>query len=373
MIKSNILIADDDKNIRELLKEILEKNYNIFEAVNGKDAIEQLMDGNNFALVLLDLMMPKFDGYEVAKQIIDNNIDIPFIFLTAKGESKFMVKGLELGADDYVIKPFTSKELELRIKRKLDMHNKIKFRNKIFQLINHNIKTPINGILGAIQLQDIYLNEIETDSYFIKVGNDSLLIQKEDFDMLMHKLRESNKIMNESLEYLIKISNDFTTMFNISKIPINKSSILLSELIYRSVSSAKPKKLICNISDPIPMVKVFVDIEKIQKVFYELFDNAVLHNSSSNPEINIMVDTKDDTVIISIKDNAKGIGRENFDDVFMEFWTGNEIINHTRGQGIGLWICKKYLNAHNGEIWIEQSEIAKGSEIRFTLPIHKDN
>ena len=87
--KPKILIADDDNDIRDLLKDILENDYHIIEAINGEDALNHIMD-ENLALVLLDIMMPKLDGYEVAQQIISNNIDVPFIFLSAKGETHFM-------------------------------------------------------------------------------------------------------------------------------------------------------------------------------------------------------------------------------------------------------------------------------------------
>ena len=113
--KAHILVVDDDNRIRELIKEYLSDNdFIVSTAVDGENAkikLEQI----KFDLVVLDVMMPGQSGFELTKEI-KKNIDMPVILLTAKGEAENRVKGLELGADDYLGKPFEPKELLLRIK-----------------------------------------------------------------------------------------------------------------------------------------------------------------------------------------------------------------------------------------------------------------
>lgn len=115
MATAKILIADDDKNICELLKMYLEKeDYEVVIAGNGEEAIAKF-DSENPDLILLDVMMPKLDGWQVCRELRKKS-ECPIIMITAKGETFDKVLGLELGADDYVVKPFEPKEIIARIK-----------------------------------------------------------------------------------------------------------------------------------------------------------------------------------------------------------------------------------------------------------------
>lgn len=118
MLEDSILIVDDEEHIRELIRYNLEKQgYKIFCAENGKEALETAKDKKP-TLILLDVMLPKMDGYDVCKEIRrDTSISTtPIIMITAKGEELDKVLGLELGADDYITKPFSIRELIARIK-----------------------------------------------------------------------------------------------------------------------------------------------------------------------------------------------------------------------------------------------------------------
>lgn len=115
MARQNILVIDDDKNIREVVKLYLKKEgYEVTEAGNGAIGLD-LFPGKPYDLVLLDIMMPVMDGMEVIKRIRAQS-NVPVIMLTAKGETFDKVLGLELGADDYIVKPFDPKELVARVK-----------------------------------------------------------------------------------------------------------------------------------------------------------------------------------------------------------------------------------------------------------------
>ena len=110
-----ILVADDDLNICELLRLYLEKEgFEVVMAHDGEEAVAKF-ESEKPSLILLDIMMPKLDGWQVCRQIRQKS-DCPIIMLTAKGETFDKVLGLELGADDYVVKPFDTKEIVARIK-----------------------------------------------------------------------------------------------------------------------------------------------------------------------------------------------------------------------------------------------------------------
>ena len=127
--KNHILIVDDDDRIRNLLKDYLsENNYVVSTAENAGQAKDQLKY-IKFDIIILDVMMPGQDGYELTKEV-KKQIKVPIILLTAKGEVESRIKGLELGADDYIGKPFEPKELLLRIKNIISKSSKIDFKSK---------------------------------------------------------------------------------------------------------------------------------------------------------------------------------------------------------------------------------------------------
>ena len=129
--KTHILVVDDDNRIRSLLKEYLnENNYIVSTSENSENAKVKL-EQFKFDLIVLDVMMPGQNGYDLTKEI-KKNINIPIILLTAKGEVENRIKGLELGADDYIGKPFEPKELLLRIKNIINKNNKIDLNTKYF-------------------------------------------------------------------------------------------------------------------------------------------------------------------------------------------------------------------------------------------------
>ena len=127
--QKHILVVDDDNRIRDLLKEYLnENNYTVSTSENAENAKIKLLYFK-FDLIILDVMMPGQNGYELTKEI-KRKTKVPIILLTAKGEVENRIKGLELGADDYLGKPFEPKELLLRIKNIINNNNKIDLNKK---------------------------------------------------------------------------------------------------------------------------------------------------------------------------------------------------------------------------------------------------
>jgi two-component system phosphate regulon response regulator OmpR len=153
--KVHILIVDDDDKIRELLKKYLKiNNFFVSTAIDAADAEEKLKI-IKFDLAIVDIMMPGKDGLQLTKEIRDT-IDLPIILLTAKGDSEDRIKGLEVGAEDYLPKPFEPKELLLRIK------NIIKRIKK-----NNSIITPIK--IGKVNI-NLKKMEIQKDKKIIKIN-----------------------------------------------------------------------------------------------------------------------------------------------------------------------------------------------------------
>ncbi len=364
--KTKILIADDDEEIRNLLGDILSVDYDIAEAKDGSTAINLIH--KSFDLILLDVMMPDINGFQVAKYMKEKDIDTPIIFLTAKTEATDRVQGMELGADDYVCKPFTIKELRLRIQKKLSSQLKITLRNKRFRLLYHNIVTPTGVIQGALQMQSVLLDDFYDTSLPSASDKESYIVSKKELDQFKKQLDETNSWIYESTDQLIKMSQNLSVLLSDDKINLKKTSVSLSSFLYDSVAQNQPDKLDCHISPTLPEVTVNIDKDILGTVLFEILDNAVLHNDNSRPSIHIDAYTKDQEVVISFRDNGRGIDPADYQNVFEEFWSVYEEINHTRGQGVGLWICKKYVTAHRGSIWVGDKP-DEGTTLCISLPL----
>ena len=154
---AHILVVDDDDGIRELLKKYLSENNFLITTANSAEDAKEKISIIKFDLIVLDIMMPGKSGLEFTSENKDN-INTPIILLTAKGESSERVEGLEVGADDYLPKPFEPKELVLRIKNIL---NKTKSKN-IKRIIEFdNIKIDLNKLLIIQNKKEFKINNTE--------------------------------------------------------------------------------------------------------------------------------------------------------------------------------------------------------------------
>ena len=208
--KRHILVVDDDNRIRDLLKEYLnENNYIISTSENAENAKMKLSQ-IKFDLIVLDVMMPGQDGYELTKEI-KKNIEVPIILLTAKGDVENRIKGLELGADDYISKPFEPKELLLRIKNITDKSKKIDLSAKHFignaQIDLNKMKINLNKKIKKINfsekkvLTEMLANPGKTYSRE-QIGKISGINQERSIDVMITRLRKKIEANPKNPKYL---------------------------------------------------------------------------------------------------------------------------------------------------------------------------
>ena len=208
--KHQILIVDDDDRIRNLLKDYLtENNYIVSTAENANQAKEK-MHYLKFDIIILDVMMPGQNGYELTGEI-KKKIKIPIILLTAKGEVENRIKGLELGADDYIGKPFEPKELLLRIKNIINKNSKIDLKsihnvgsaeidlNKMTINLNNKFK-KINNSEKKV-LIEMLANPGTTFSRE-EIGKISGINQERSIDVMITRLRQKLEVNPKNPKYL---------------------------------------------------------------------------------------------------------------------------------------------------------------------------
>ncbi len=208
--KNHILIVDDDDRIRNLLRDYLSENNYIVSTAENADQAKKRLHVLKFDIIILDVMMPGQDGYELTKEI-KKNIKVPIILLTAKGEVENRIKGLELGADDYLGKPFEPKELLLRIKNIIDKKSKIDLKSKHIvggaeidlnkMTINLNNKFKKINVSEKKVLIEMLVNPGTTYSRE-EIGKISGINQERSIDVMITRLRQKLEVDPKNPKYL---------------------------------------------------------------------------------------------------------------------------------------------------------------------------
>lgn len=180
-----VLIADDEAEIRELLRLYLEKEgYDIVEAVNGEEALRILQEDSGIGIVLLDIMMPKIDGFHVLKRIREER-NLPVVILSAKTEDSDKILGLDLGADDYIAKPFNPLEVVARVNSNL---------RRFYSLGSENIENEVK----ELQVQDLSLN---LDTCILKCGQQVIDLSSTEFRIIKLFMEHPGKIFTKQQIY----------------------------------------------------------------------------------------------------------------------------------------------------------------------------
>lgn len=172
-----VLLAEDDIDFANVLKQYLEiHNFNVHWAKNGEEALKAFQS-ETYSICIFDVMMPKMDGFTLAEKCININPEIPFLFLTARNQGQDKIKGLKLGADDYIVKPFDADELVLRL------------TNILKRTSNQVLKNPI---VKEIQIGK-YL--FETTRLELKLGNHSQQLTEKEAALITFLFQHRNQLL----------------------------------------------------------------------------------------------------------------------------------------------------------------------------------
>ena len=208
--KNHILIVDDDDKIRNLLKDYLTENHYIVSTAEDAIQAKERLKIIKFDIIILDVMMPGQDGYDLTKEIKKDS-KVPIILLTAKGEVENRIKGLELGADDYLGKPFEPKELLLRIKNIINKSSKIDMRSKIMV---GKAEIDLNKMIVFLNNKSKKINNSEkkvlsemlaspgTTFSREEIGQISGISQERSIDVMITRLRQKIEVNPKNPKYL---------------------------------------------------------------------------------------------------------------------------------------------------------------------------
>ncbi len=372
--KYNILIVDDDVHNIQLAINILKEDekYNIIFTTSGKEALLRVKE-YIFDLILLDILMEPMDGFEVCKILKSDKLtkDIPIIFLSAKDDETSISKGFELGAVDYITKPFFSKELKARVKTHIQLHRykdslqqKLKLQDKL--MLEQNKMAAMGEMITNIAHQwKQPLSIITTVSSGIKVSRELNVNLDKDTELasLNNILLNANHLSQTIDDFKDFFEQKDKILFHIEDI-VNKTINLINSTL--RINNIKINK---NIED---VEFIGLDNELIQ-VLINIINNAqdALNIAEvKDKEININVFKKDESVIIEIWDNAGGIPEDIIEHIFEAHFTTKRKFN---GTGIGLHMAKKIVQEHfHGKIYVQNIEVngkRVGAKFILNLPI----
>lgn len=352
-----LVVDDEERNLRLLEAMLIPLGHEILLSQNGEEALERVKTSIP-DLILLDIMMPKYDGFMVCEILKRDPLtkEIPVIFLTAKTDTESILKGFGLGAVDYIGKPFNSMELIARVKTHLSLkQTQMELReanaakDKFFSIIAHDLKNPFSSLLGYT---GILLKKY--DEY-----DDERKIQ------MIKAIRESSERVLSLLENLLDWSQKQLGQMNCDPELINLAQIAL-ENISLLESPAKSKNIIIysNIDED---TMAFGDLNMIKMVFRNLISNAI---KFTNLEGEIQLSCKEigDYQEVVISDTGVGIAEEDLENLFrIDVHHSTEGTKKERGSGLGLLLCKEFIEENGGKIWVKSNQ-DEGSKFYFTIP-----
>lgn len=351
-MKHSILCVDDEPDIVEALERLLRKKYRILKATSGAEGLE-ILKSEKVSLILCDQRMPKMTGVQFLSKSIKFNPDMIRILLTGYTDVESVIESINSGQIyRYVTKPWDPVDLantvdkaiekfelteELKIKN-LELEKALKelksldeAKNQFMIVINHELKTPLTIMLSYLQLlEDTHLTE-EQDKYLARVHTGALRLQT---------------LINDVLELI----SAETGLLKVSAKKLSLKDIFVSAWEAHA-KDADAKGLSLELDLEISQAKF--DEKILRSVAGRLIENAVKFGEA-NSKVKISSQKKEnDSVEVAIKNKGKSLLKADIEKILKPFTLDEDVMNHTKGAGLGLSICRALLKAHHSSLSIE--------------------
>lgn len=370
--KPKILMVDDKpENLLALERLLKDKPLEMYKAVSGNEALKLTLH-HDFALALLDIQMPEMDGYELAEILRseEKTVRMPFIFISAIYTDQIHVfKGYEKGAFSFITKPFEPKVLLSKIDFFIEKYQQQQLLKHTHTLLEKRVQERTAELERSNREleQFAYVASHDLQEPLRSVTSYLQLLQKRNEGQLDEK---STKYINVAVDGARRMKNLIEGLLTYSRVgtdgnsfePVDCNVIVEKVLTDLRLVIIETKAKI-NYKN-LPEIKA--DAMQIQLLFQNLISNAIKFRQPDKvPEITIEAEKAEGRWHFTVQDNGIGIENEFFDRIFVIFQR-----LHTRseyeGTGIGLALCKKIVQRHGGDIWLE-SELGKGTIIHFTI------
>ena len=364
-----ILIVDDVVSNVLLLKILLSnEKFQVCTANNGNMCIE-MAKKEHPDLILLDVMMPDISGFDTAVILKkdEETKDIPIIFLTALNTPTDLVHGFQVGASDFLTKPFNKEELVMRVtqqislvaaKRIIEHQNEelratLNNRDKMYSVIAHDLRSPMASIRMVLNL--------------VVASTTPELVGPELYELLDKANRESEEV-HDLLDNLLKWTKSQTGRLNVVEQDLDLNDIILGVVdIFEIIAQTKRIKLNLQGSDTHLVVRA--DNDMLKTVVRNFISNAIKF-SPEDSSIDIVVRQEGDYAKVSVRDHGVGIAANRLDSIFRKgettYGTGGE-----EGSGLGLLLCQDFAQKNGGMCTVESVE-GQGSTFNVLIPLKKE-
>jgi signal transduction histidine kinase len=373
-----ILAVDDNRQMLEYLKRLLSTRWKVETASDGHEAIK-IMKARRPDLVLTDVMMPNTDGFELLAMIREDSAlsNIPVILLSARAGQEATIEGLEKGANDYLVKPFFSRELIARVEAQLEisgtknsniqLQRQVQERNEQLEKINGELEAF--AYVASHDLQEP-LRKIRTYSNILETKSDD----KRSAELYLKKISSASERMSKLITDLLNFSRLSAQEVVMVPTDLNK----LAEDILGDFELLIQQKNATIECDPLPTIDAIP--LQMNQLFHNLLSNALKFTREEKTVIRISSEKIDNSELIqydsldpdlnyygiSFEDNGIGFDQKHATRVFTIFERLNTMQEFS-GTGIGLALCKKIVSNHHGDIFVV-SEKGKGSKFTAILP-----
>ncbi len=361
---TRVLVIDDEDAIRQMIVYSLKKDgFDTFGTGNSVEGIElarkQLPD-----LIICDVRMELVNGYQMLTAIRNDptTSSIPFILITADQSRSGMRQGMELGADDYLGKPFTSAELIGAVNARLQKHRALfrqaeskleQLRTQLSTALPHELRTPLNGILGYADIMRKQFAELEP----IEVSQMAERIYKNG--------KRLNRLVENFLIYaqLEVLKADTQTVESLRKSHMNNVGKLVDTMArQKAYESSRSNDLELHIAD----AAIAISSDYFSKIFEELFDNALRYSKKGSP-LQVRTEIREKVFLLQIKDQGRGMTAEQMQNIgaYTQF---ERKIYEQQGSGLGMTVAKRLAELHAGTLRVE-SDYGSGTSVMVTLPL----
>lgn len=363
-----ILVIEDELALLNDIMEMLEYSaYEVLGTCDGYEAIE-VARTHQPDLILCDIMMPAVDGYEVLKQLRENpsTNSIPFIFITAKADRDSMRYGMNMGADDYLTKPFTIEELtnaiNSRLKRQQDVVENVEtsmedLKQQLARMVTHELRTPLismTTVLKVISRQFGQLSPTELQEMLETVEAGS--------NRLSHRV--------EQLVFTTQIEAGLlsTSIITEQGIPMQMWELLTAATnLARRFAYQQPPNVSLNMQHRDREAQVICNPPALKQAFAELIANALTF-AKPDGTVNVAQWRANGSVWVSVTDDGAGIPPSKLRSALESFQQVDRASREQQGMGMGLPLAKRIIEIHGGSLEI-QSVVGKGTQVVVSLPI----
>lgn len=379
------MVDDEPKNLLALEAVLESLDLDLIRAHSGTEALRCLLK-DDVAVILMDVQMPGMDGFETAALIRtrEKNRNSPIIFLTAVGKTETeMFRGYEVGAVDYLLKPFSPEILRSKVRVLVELKQKsdeIEFLNQRLKEANADLERRVHERTASLEERSKDLDRSNQElAQFAAVASHDLqeplrtlstylqLLEKNSPGIFKDESRQFFEIVLDSAKRMHQLINDLLSFSQVGggerrlekvdcALLVNKILAELKELI-----EEKGATISVGVMPALPAEPIL-----LTQVFQNLIGNALKFHSGPGAKVEVSAEDRGYAWVFKIKDNGIGIDAEHFDTIFKLFKRLHSRDEYS-GNGLGLSICKKVVERHGGEIWVESTP-GLGSTFYFSIP-----